>query len=57
MGVSESQVRAAYAECQRLASRNYENFPTATYLGPKNRAPYPLYPEHSVSSSALPVIP
>jgi len=37
MGVSESQVRAAYAECQRLASRHYENFPTASYLVPRDR--------------------
>jgi len=30
-------VRAAYAECRRLARRHYENFPTASYLVPRDR--------------------
>ena len=37
MPASESELRAAYAECQRLASRHYENFPTASYLVPRDK--------------------
>lgn len=34
---TQSKLRAAYAECRRLASRHYENFPTASYLVPRDR--------------------
>lgn len=34
MTASDSQVRAAYAQCRRLARRHYENFPVASYLVP-----------------------
>jgi hydroxysqualene synthase len=37
MSASENALRAAYAECQRLASRHYENFPTASYLVPRDK--------------------
>lgn len=37
MGVPQTELRAAYAECRRLASRHYENFPTASYLVPLDR--------------------
>jgi phytoene synthase len=37
MSASETEFRAAYAECRRLASRHYENFPTASYLVPRDR--------------------
>ncbi|MGO8792673.1 MAG: squalene synthase HpnC, partial [Terriglobia bacterium] len=37
MSASESQLQAAYAECRRLASRHYENFPTASYLVPRDK--------------------
>jgi squalene synthase HpnC len=37
MSSSQTELRAAYAECQRLASRHYENFPTASYLVPKDK--------------------
>ncbi len=37
MTSSPTELRAAYAECQRLASRHYENFPTASYLVPRDR--------------------
>jgi len=37
MTVSETSLRAAYAECRRLASRHYENFPTASYLVPRDK--------------------
>jgi squalene synthase HpnC len=37
MASSPTELRAAYAECQRLASRHYENFPTASYLVPKDK--------------------
>src|ERR1017187_10634036 len=37
MSVSQTELRAAYAECRRLASRHYENFPTASYLVPRDR--------------------
>jgi squalene synthase HpnC len=37
MTASEIELRAAYAECRRLASRHYENFPTASYLVPRDR--------------------
>lgn len=32
---SDNRVRAAYAECRRLARRHYENFPVASYLVPR----------------------
>ena len=35
MSTSETELRAAYAECRRMASRHYENFPTASYLVPR----------------------
>ena len=34
---SKTELQAAYAECRRLASRHYENFPTASYLVPRDR--------------------
>ena len=37
MPSSQTELRAAYAECRRLASRHYENFPTASYLVPRDR--------------------
>lgn len=37
MSHSEARLRSAYAECRRLASRHYENFPTASYLVPRDR--------------------
>lgn len=37
MSPSSPELRAAYAECRRLASRHYENFPTASYLVPRDR--------------------
>jgi phytoene synthase len=37
MFASETALRAAYAECRRLASRHYENFPTASYLVPRDK--------------------
>src|SRR5580658_5417545 len=37
MSVSEPKLREAYAECRRLASRHYENFPTASYLVPRDK--------------------
>jgi phytoene synthase len=37
MSASETKLQAAYAECRRLASRHYENFPTASYLVPRDR--------------------
>jgi len=37
MSAGESELRAAYAECRRLASRHYENFPTASYLVPRDK--------------------
>lgn len=37
MTSSEAKVRAAYAECRRLARRHYENFPVASYLVPRDR--------------------
>jgi hydroxysqualene synthase len=35
--MSDASVRAAYAECRRLARRHYENFPTASYLVPRDK--------------------
>jgi hydroxysqualene synthase len=32
-----SRVRAAYAECRRLATRHYENFPVASWLVPPDK--------------------
>lgn len=37
MSVPESKLRVAYAECRRLARRHYENFPTASYLVPRDK--------------------
>jgi phytoene synthase len=37
MSASEAELRAAYAECRRRASRHYENFPTASYLVPRDK--------------------
>ena len=37
MSTPEADLRAAYAECRKLASRHYENFPTASYLVPRDR--------------------
>src|SRR5579872_3933241 len=37
MFVSDTRLRAAYTECRRLASRHYENFPTASYLVPRDK--------------------
>jgi hydroxysqualene synthase len=37
MSASENALRAAYAECQLLASRHYENFPTASFLVPRDK--------------------
>jgi len=34
---SEPRVRAAYAECRRLARRHYENFPVASRLVPRDK--------------------
>jgi squalene synthase HpnC len=37
MRVSDTNVRAAYAVCRRLARRHYENFPTASLLVPRDK--------------------
>jgi len=37
MNVEPFTIRAAYAECQRLARRHYENFPTASFLVPRDK--------------------
>ncbi len=37
MSATQTELRSAYAECRRLASRHYENFPTASYLVPRDR--------------------
>jgi phytoene synthase len=37
MLLSETNLKAAYAECRRVASRHYENFPTASYLVPRDK--------------------
>lgn len=37
MNVEPPTIRAAYAECQRLARRHYENFPTASFLVPRDK--------------------
>src|ERR1700728_4196164 len=37
MSTDETKLRAAYTECRRLASRHYENFPTASYLVPRDK--------------------
>jgi phytoene synthase len=37
MSPSDTNLRAAYAECRRLASRHYENFPTASRLVPRDK--------------------
>jgi squalene synthase HpnC len=37
MTASEADLRAAYARCRRLARHHYENFPTASYLVPRDK--------------------
>jgi phytoene synthase len=37
MAASETALRAAYAECRRLARHHYENFPTASHLVPRDK--------------------
>jgi len=37
MSESVADLRAAYAECRRQASRHYENFPTASYIVPRDK--------------------
>jgi len=37
MSASETRLRAAYAECRKRASQHYENFPTASYLVPRDK--------------------
>ena len=37
MNIEPPTVRAAYAECHRLARRHYENFPTASFLVPRDK--------------------
>src|ERR1051326_5219306 len=34
---SNSRIRAAYAECRRLATSHYENFPVASWLVPRDK--------------------
>jgi squalene synthase HpnC len=34
---SDQRIRAAYAECRRLAARHYENFPVASRLVPRDK--------------------
>src|SRR5947208_16881918 len=35
MEKTDSKIRAAYAECRKLARRHYENFPVASRLVPR----------------------
>jgi len=37
MNASETNLQAAYKECRRLARGHYENFPTASYLVPRDK--------------------
>jgi phytoene synthase len=37
MYYSDQRIRAAYAECRRLARRHYENFPVASRLVPRDK--------------------
>jgi len=37
MSYSDQKIRAAYAECRRLARRHYENFPVASRLVPRDK--------------------
>src|SRR5207245_6163515 len=37
MRYSEPKTRAAYAECRRLATHHYENFPVASWLVPPDK--------------------
>src|ERR1700722_16734947 len=37
MSAAKTEYRHAYAECRWVASRQYENFPTASYLVPRDR--------------------
>ncbi len=36
-GTENQTIRAAYAECRKLARRHYENFPTASLLVPRDK--------------------
>jgi phytoene synthase len=37
MHYADKRIRAAYAECRRLARRHYENFPVASYFVPRDK--------------------
>src|SRR6266568_1905912 len=37
MEKTDSKIRAAYAECRKLARRHYENFPVASWLVPRDK--------------------
>jgi hydroxysqualene synthase len=37
MSYSDARIRAAYAQCRRLARRHYENFPVASWLVPRDK--------------------
>src|SRR5437870_13230981 len=37
MEKTDSKIRAAYAECRKLARRHYENFPVASRLVPPDK--------------------
>jgi len=37
MEIQSDSIRRAYAECQKLARRHYENFPTASLLVPRDK--------------------
>jgi len=37
LGTEKQTIRAAYAECRKLARRHYENFPTASLLVPRDK--------------------
>ena len=37
MHYADKRIRAAYAECRRLARRHYENFPVASHLVPRDK--------------------
>jgi phytoene synthase len=37
MRYADESIRAAYAECRRLARRHYENFPVASHLVPRDK--------------------
>jgi squalene synthase HpnC len=40
MDVEPAALRAAYAECERLARTHYENFPVASWLVPRHMRPH-----------------